>query len=110
LLAPQNLKFSLDFRAISEKRSADEVFRLPAGCAPQLHSLREREEHPGLQADLPGRGHPAVPGADHHPPPLGAPQAGEGQVQAVRQGRLDPHTKHTFILFFLSFSYFNFFF
>lgn len=104
------MNFAFPFE-ITEKRSADEVLRLPVDCAPELHSDREREGPAGLQAHLPGRGHPAVPGADHHAPPLGASQAGEGQVQAVRKGRVTSSTTHftrvwVFHIHFLSYSRF----
>lgn len=42
------IHISLHFYAILEKRPADEVLRLPTGCPPQLHTVRQREEHPGL--------------------------------------------------------------
>lgn len=70
----------------AEKWTTYEVLGLPTGGAPELHSNGEREVSAGLQANVSGCGNPSVSGADNYPSSLGASQAGEGEVQAVRQG------------------------
>lgn len=53
------------------------------------HGVHRHAHGPGavhVQAHLPRRGHPPVPRADAHAPPLGASPLGEGQVQGLRQG------------------------
>lgn len=53
----------------------------------QLHRHPHGEGSVPMQAHLQGRWGSPVPGADHHPPPLGPPTDGEGKMQTLQQGK-----------------------
>ena len=63
-----------------------QVRRVPDRGALGLHFDLARPPELHVQTDVPRRGRAAVPRADLHPAPLGAPALAEGQVSAVQQG------------------------
>jgi hypothetical protein len=63
-----------------------QVRRVPDRGPLGLHLDLARPPELHVQTDVPRRGRAAVPRADLHPAPLGAPTLAEGQVSAVQQG------------------------
>lgn len=88
-MAPHRLTslFLLNFFSSTEARSPDEVLGVQDHHPRELHFGVDGAHPAAVQAHLPGRRRPAVPGADQDDPPLDPPADREGQVQTVRQGK-----------------------
>lgn len=71
----------------AEAWPAHEMFSVQDHRAFQLHRHPYGAGSVPVQTHLQGRWGSAVPGADHHPPPLGSPKDGEGKMQTLQQGK-----------------------